>query len=357
MPAIHGVVQHYAWGDLSAIPSLLGREPDGTPWAEWWLGTHPGGPSTLADGQPLVEVSGDLPYLVKLLAAADSLSLQTHPDAATARAGFERENAAGLAIDDARRIYRDPNAKPEILCALTAFDALCGFRPVDASLTLLHAVGATELAAQLHDHGIAHTVEALYRRTFPIAATVAACATSDREEALLVGHLAERYPDDPSVVVTLLLNRVHLHPGEAIHLTPGNLHAYLHGFGVEVMGASDNVVRGGLTPKHVDVDELLRVLSYEPIIDPVVRPTPQAGTDDSRSTRWHYATPSAPFALTRLDVADTLSYVATSREVLLCTAAAEGTSLRRGDAMYVAPGEQVDIAGTCTVYRTESAGH
>lgn len=344
MRRINGVVQHYQWGDRHFLPQLLNEPADGSPWAEWWLGTHPGGPATVVGDGALLEVAGELPYLLKVLTAAEALSLQTHPDTVTAQRGFRRENAAGLAADAPERIYRDPHAKPELVCALTAFDALCGFRPESATITLLRSVGATELANHLAEHGLAATVAALYHRRFTIGSTVDACARSTSPEGRLVVDLHQRYPGEPSVVVTLLLNRVTLQPGEALFLGPGNLHAYLHGAGVEVMGASDNVVRGGLTAKHVDVDELLRVLSYAPLADPVVRPV---RVDEARS---YYPTPDAPFELWCFEVRDSFTHSATGRELLLCTQGG-AHPLRRGEAAYLAPGEQVTLAGPCTVYR------
>jgi mannose-6-phosphate isomerase len=206
------------------------------------------------------------------LAAAEPLSLQVHPTAEQAVDGF------------ARGIYPDDRAKPELLCALTPFDALCGIRPTDATLELLDDIGAVELATAVRADGIFATIESIYRGGFDPAATIAACAASNRIEAQLVTSLAARYPRDASTIVTLLLNRVLLQPGEALHLTAGNLHAYLHGAGIELMGASDNVVRGGLTVKPVDVDELLRILDPTPLVHPVMStagsgryPLPEAG--------------------------------------------------------------------------------
>lgn len=258
MQRIKGVVQHYPWGDHEFIPTLLGARPDGRPWAELWLGTHPNGPATLADGRPLADVTGPLPYLLKVLAAAEPLSLQAHPSREQARAGF----AAGR--------YPDPEPKPELLCALTPFEAFCGIRPVDATLELLAELGADELATTLRDHGPGEALVALYRGRLHVDPIVAAASTSDRPEAVWVRRLADRYPGDPSVAVTLLLNLVHLRPGDAIQLGPGNLHAYLGGAGIELMGASDNVVRGGLTVKAVDVDDLLAVVDPAPLADPMV---------------------------------------------------------------------------------------
>lgn len=277
---ITGVVQHYAWGDRTFIPDLLRTTADGQPWAELWLGTHPNGPAMISDGRPLEDRTGPLPYLLKVLAAAQPLSLQAHPTREQALDGH------------ARGIYPDDRAKPELLCALTRFDALCGLRPIAATLTLLAAVGAEPLAATVRSHGLGATIEALYRGRIDPGPTVIACARSQRPEAELVTRLAAQYPDDPSVVVTLLLNRVTLQPGEALHLTAGNLHAYLGGAGIELMGASDNVVRGGLTEKHVDVDELLRILDTTPLAEPVM-------TSAARSGR--YPLPEAGCALVRVE--------------------------------------------------------
>lgn len=343
MRAIRGFVQHYEWGDREAIPHLLGLPPDGRPWAEWWLGTHHAGPATMLGGQPLADSTGELPFLLKVLSAAEPLSLQTHPDEPTARVGFDREQAQGISLTDPRRIYRDPFAKPELLCALSPFDAISGFRRVAATEVLLGGVGAHRLASLLHDQGLAHTITALYRGEVDIDPVVQACATGSSAEARLVSDLNRLYPGDPSVIVTLFLNRVSLQPGDALFLGPGNLHAYLHGTGVEVMGASDNVVRGGLTVKHVNVEELLRILSFEPVPDPVVRPI------ETDPGCWRYPTPKAPFELWRFDVAGSLPHLATGHELVVCTAGDAGP-LHHGEAAYLSPGESVVFEGPSTVF-------
>ncbi len=343
---ISGVVQHYAWGDRQFLPDLLGVAADDTPWAELWLGTHPGGPATIIGNGPLAAHSGDLPYLLKVLAAAEPLSLQTHPSAEQAAAGFAREERLGIARDAPQRVYRDPSAKPELICALTPFDALCGFRPVAATLALLDRLGADDVAGYLRTEGLAATVAALYRRTLATDRTVAACAGRTEPEAALVTQLARHYPSDPSVAVTLLLNRVLLEPGEALFLGPGNLHAYLHGVGVEIMGASDNVVRGGTTVKHVDIDELLRVLVIEPLADPRTPATPHG------ASAWSYDTPGTPFRLWRYEIDGPFTHTATGRELLLCTDG--GTDrLERGAAAYLSPSERVELRGRATVFRVE----
>ena len=310
---VHGVVQHYAWGDRAFIPSLLSVAPDGEPWAELWIGTHPSGPATLDDGRPLRDVTGELPYLLKVLAAAEPLSLQAHPDAGEARDGYERG------------VYPDPNAKPELLCALTDFDALCGIRPPDATNALLDELGARCLADVFTSDGPTGALAALYNGTIEPLPVVAACATSSRAEAAWVRRLAERYPDDPSVVATLLMNLVRLAPGEALHLEPGILHAYLHGAAIELMGPSDNVVRAGLTNKPVDVDELLRIVDTTPLAEPVV-----AGIDGYRL--------NDDVQLVRLEPGDI--HCAVGHEVSIDLA---------GQAWYLGPGDERTVDATTYV--------
>jgi mannose-6-phosphate isomerase len=316
--AVAGVVQHYEWGDPTFIPQLLRVTADGSPWAELWLGTHPNGPTSTANGTPLSDLTGELPYLLKVLAAKEPLSLQVHPTTDQARDGF------------ARGIYPDDRAKPELLCALTPFDALCGIRPIASTLTLLGALGADALARTLRNDGVAATVEGLYLGRIDPHPTVLACGRSDRPEARLVDSLARRYPNDPSVVVTLLLNRVTLRPGEALHLTAGNLHAYLGGAGIELMGASDNVVRGGLTVKHVDVDELLRILDPTPLAQPVMA-----------TTGGRYPLPEAGCTLLRLEPGT--AHTSTGHELAVSLS---------GDTLYLPPGTALTASSPTFVVTT-----
>ncbi len=322
MFSIRGTVQHYAWGDPDYIPRLLGVAPDGRPWAELWLGTHPNGPAHLADGRLLSELTGDLPYLLKILAAAEPLSLQTHPNAVQALDGF------------ARGVYHDDRPKPELLCALTRFEALCGIRPIDATLALLDDLGLAggHVARLLTIDGPAAVLAGLYRGEIDPRPIVEACAASTRPEADSIRRLESRYPGEVSVAVTILLNHVVLEPGEALRLDAGNLHAYLGGAGVELMGASDNVVRGGLTIKPVDVDELLRVVDPTPLDEPAL----------PASRR--YELPAAGIALVRLDAGDT--HDSTGHEVSVSTT---------GDAVYLAPGDRLVAAAETFVVKTVDA--
>lgn len=256
-----GTPQHYDWGDGTSIPTLMGLPVDGNSWAELWFGTHPAAPAHLAlDGTPSLEsMVGSMSMLVKLLACAHPLSLQTHPTAEQAAMGFRLENAAGIALDSPNRIYRDSSDKPETLIALTRFEALCGFRSLDASMVLLRQMAWYDEAQQLESRGLTGYMSWAFDQTMPPNLTNA-------PEWLRT--IAERHPTDRALRVAPLLHHVTLRPGEAINLPAGNLHAYLHGFGLEVMSSSDNVVRAGFTSKHVDVAELLRIVNTNPIQEP-----------------------------------------------------------------------------------------
>lgn len=291
----------YAWGSTTAIAELLGREPSGGPEAEYWLGDHPGSPAVVVDrpavGRTLAEVTaqspaGRLPFLMKVLAAAEPLSLQVHPTLAQAAEGFARENAAGLAPDDPRRLYRDDLHKPELVYALSdPFIALSGFRPVSESRRELAAVGGAAVDALVSrldgDGALEATISWMLDPASEIAPLIdalvrhaAAVARDDDPHGTwaTVCRLAARYPTDPGVAISTLMNTVVLRPGEALYLPAGNLHSYQEGLGIEVMAASDNVVRGGLTPKHVDVAELLAILDARPLPAPRLAPeAPQPG--------------------------------------------------------------------------------
>ena len=287
----------YAWGSASLIAELEGREPGAAPEAEVWYGDHPGSPARTPDGRTLDAVLAGLgepplPYLVKLLAAASSLSIQAHPSKAEAVLGFAREESAGIARDAASRNYRDDNHKPEIIVALSdRFRALVGLRPLDRTRALLAAIG--DGARPVADRLGGDDEPAVLRETIAWAlsgdagAEIAlleaalAPASSDEfaEELDVLRSVARDFPGDAGIVVAALMNLVVLTPGEALFAPAGVLHAYQDGLGVEVMAASDNVLRGGLTPKHIDVDELMSVVDTTPGAPPLVIP---GGSEDAR---------------------------------------------------------------------------
>lgn len=392
MELLDNPVRPYAWGSRTVIAELRGApSPSPHPEAEMWLGAHPGDsshlvgadgartslldalradPETLLGSDRAAKWSGSLPYLLKVLAADEPLSLQAHPSSAQAAEGFARENAAHIPIDAPTRNYRDASHKPELICALTEFHALVGFREIPRTLALLHALDVAELAphvALLEAQPDAAGLRALFTTwiTLPqsmldraVPALQTACvrlaqgAGEFGREARMALELSERYPGDAGVLAALLLNLAVLAPGEALYLPAGNLHAYLSGAGVELMANSDNVLRGGLTSKHVDVPELLRVLDFTPRTPPVLRGTREDGPDDRGWVR--YDTDATEFLLRRLDSrhedegTDAAVAVPDSGpRILLCTrgsalvgTAGEQRKLARGQALWLAAGDR-----------------
>lgn len=297
---LHNSIRTYHWGSPDAISSLLGLQTDATPQAELWLGAHPGNPSRLREtgqgldelladtpqllGQAVSDRYGQLPFLMKVLAADQPLSIQVHPSLEQAAAGFEREEQAGIGRDAAHRNYKDANHKPEMLYALGDFVALSGFRAparIIADLQRLQPWLSEPAAAISRE-----LVDVLDREEDPLGQALARVLGGDQRIGKLVDEMvtaitahpqlrqnrqldelawaAGYYPADPGVLVTLLMNVVDLKAGEVICMQAGYLHAYLRGVGIEVMANSDNVLRGGLTSKHIDVPELLAITHTQP---------------------------------------------------------------------------------------------
>src|SRR3954447_5073487 len=378
-------VRDYPWGSHTVIPELLGEPvPSERPQAELWMGAHPDDPSRLPDGRGLdaaiaadpqrmlgdavVERFGPrLPFLMKVLAAETPLSLQAHPTTEQAEAGYAAEEAAGVPKDDPTRTFKDPYHKPELLLALTTFEALCGFRPVEESLHCLAKLQLPELKptiAALARGGLRAAIPQLLalsekRRTSLVdaVATRAAEFVAAHDPEFIntyrwAATLAKAHPSDSGVVISLLCNHLKLAPGEAVFLPAGNLRAYLSGAGIEIMASSDNVLRGGLTAKHVDLAALIEVLDFSdgriPVLHPVLGP---GGL--------RYPVPVEEFDLTRVQL-DAQTGVLTSRgpQVLLCTEGeAELTSsedtlaLGKGAAAFVPAGAQITASGPAVLYR------
>ncbi|GAA1044792.1 mannose-6-phosphate isomerase, class I [Streptomyces murinus] len=378
MDRLDNTVRPYAWGSPTAIPHLLGVEPTGEPQAEMWMGAHPGAPSRTARGTLAEVIDADperelgketvarfgprLPFLLKILAAGAPLSLQVHPDLEQAREGYDDEERRGVPIDAPHRNYKDANHKPELICALTEFDGLCGFREPAHAAELLAALGVDSLKPYVDLLG-AHPEEAALREVLTailsadradmartVAEATAACARLGGDHAPYA-DLAHHFPGDPGVIAAMLLNHVRLQPGEALFLGAGVPHAYLDGLGVEIMANSDNVLRCGLTPKHVDVPELLRVVRFEAGDPGVLRP--EAAPDGEEV----YETPIDEFRLSRYVLAAGGAAHDLTRDtpqILLCTAGsvrAGEHELGPGQSVFVPAGDKAEVSGAGTVFR------
>ena len=372
MLLLRNVVQPYDWGPVDGLARLLGSEPTGEHEAELWVGTHGRGPSTVvagdpaAEGRTLAEVVGDLPFLLKVLAIGQALSLQAHPSTDQAVAGFAREEEAGRPVDAPDRSYRDAGAKPEVLVALEPTWVLCGFRPADEAADLLAALGAPELRPlvdRLRDGGADDLLDSLgwllrlgpedrHRVSQAVGAAAASDGTTSRADPhTWVARLAQQHPGDPTCVAPLLLELLELAPGDAVHLPAGNLHAYLEGAGMELMSTSDNVLRGGLTSKHVDVDELLHVLRPEV----GVPPRPARRVDGALTT---YDCGEAAFGLVRVELGDEpVELVPTQASLLLpvggeadLQSAEAALTVGHGDAAYVPAGEAIEASGRSSLW-------
>jgi mannose-6-phosphate isomerase len=383
MHQLTGQIRDYAWGSVTAIPQLLGVKPSGEPQAEYWLGAHPLAPAQIGStsldqalhdhpewvGDRTYRAFGDrFPVLMKILAAGFPLSLQAHPNRAQAQHGFDRENAAGVPLDSPQRIYHDNWPKPEILVALSPFEALCGFRPPAHTAELFSQLG---VGAALDS-----VIGPLTKRRGPAALAevfldilsqdhpnhvdeVLRAAPAHAQDDTDLGQFARtalelnrHFPHHPSILAALLLNRCHLAPGQALFLPTRTLHSYLGGVGIEVMACSDNVLRGGLTAKYINVDELIRVVDFTPSqIGPV--PT----QNDGGFTR--YLTPAPEFAVWRGELSSQplrLPRADSCRIALVVDGEAvlrqDETSLElsTGQAVLIPYGEDVQAHGTATLF-------
>jgi mannose-6-phosphate isomerase len=388
---IEGIIRPYAWGSLTAIPRLLGVEPSGEPAAELWLGAHPDAPSRIrgeagtldelitADpvhllGQSVLEQFGPrLPFLLKVLAAEKALSIQVHPTLAQAKEAFARQQA-GKGTSSS---YTDDNHKPELVCAITPFEAFCGFRPVTQILDFLESIERVVAASDARElvvnwrnelarpEGIRAGFGWLYGlEPLKIAALVqylvegctelATSATPFSAVAEAISRVADDFPGDVGLAVAIMLNYVVLAPGEALFLGAGNVHAYVRGLAVEVMANSDNVLRCGLTAKHIDVAEVLRIADFTSLPDPRF-----ASSQDGRRTS--FCPPVADFSLHRwaFDDASQTPAVLTPGEprVLLVTdgvftVSSDGRQLlvTQGEAVFVPANVEAEVTGVGTLF-------
>jgi mannose-6-phosphate isomerase len=383
-------IQNYAWGSFTAIAELMGsNEPSDQPQAEIWMGAHPKAPSSIRYqgawhrldqvigrhpesfiGITTMDRFGDeLPFLLKILAVSRPLSIQAHPNAIQAKRGFALENKQKIELNADHRNYKDDRHKPECICALTPFWGLCGFRSKDEMLRLAESVwpGTHRPALEiLQDDGIKPFFEHLMmlpmdKRIDLVSLVIERTRACNGKEPLFswMLRLQQQYPGDIGVLSPLLLNLVELKPGQALFLDAGQLHAYLDGVGVELMANSDNVLRGGLTPKHVDVPELLNILDFSAmrlnILEPQVMDTSES----------YYPSPVDDFRLSVIAVRPSKPYICDNRspgpEIVLCTDSAEGLQCRfnrlvlplsQGRSLFI-PAEATDYSlhGSGTVYK------
>jgi len=287
-------VQNYAWGSKTALTELYGlANPQQLPMAELWMGAHPKSSSKIEDasgqvvslrdvidgnqsallGDAVAKRFGELPFLFKVLCAAQPLSIQVHPNKRNSEIGFAKENAAGIPMDAEERNYKDPNHKPELVFALTPFLAMNAFREFSEIVSLLQPVaGAHTAIAHFLEQPNAERLSQLFAALLSmqgeekfraLAILKAALETQQGEPWQTIRLIAEFYPDDSGLFSPLLLNVVKLNPGEAMFLFAETPHAYLQGVALEVMANSDNVLRAGLTPKYIDIPELVANVKFE----------------------------------------------------------------------------------------------
>ena len=406
MDLLRNTVQPYAWGSTSAIPQLLGVEnPEGTPQAELWMGAHPSAPSKLERhgvettleaviaADPIGELGeataerfgGRLPFLLKVLAAQKALSIQLHPDRAQAEAGFVAEEARGIPRSARERVYVDEWPKPEVLCALTPFEVLAGLRPAAEAAEVVDRLGVEALGGLIKElrvtpepATVAHALATLlgwprHELGILVADVVAAAERLAADPGVFqaayaaVGRMAEDHPGDVGLVCSLLMNHAVVPPGQALFMGAGGVHAYIRGTGVELMANSDNVIRAGLTPKHIDVPELVRVLDPEVEV-PILTAREVAGSVGENRVE-EFDTPVPEFYLRRLTVrSDTVRSETVRGEmhvpgdglprILLCvegsaTLAADGRTLElsRGQSCFLSAADTaVALTGDASLF-------
>ena len=362
--------QKYDWGSPSAIPEFMGVTATGEPIAELWLGTHESGPSEIADSAHLLsDAVGRIPFMLKLLAPERPLSIQVHPASEDAAEGYAKENAFGIPLNSVERTYKDPYAKPELVYALTTFDTLVGFRPTAEILRLL-AIADTELTIRLMNQlqkdpgfaGIVRLVESILLSEFitddDLVELIERCShLSDagvdvRRAFQSVVELAKHYPHDRGLLVSMLMNRLTLQPGEAAYLEPGIIHAHMSGLCVELQGASDNVLRAGFTNKHIDVQAMLNTLqvgmSRLSRISPLV-------VDDHTEV---FQLPDFALAVTGSPNNDVVPLGFPGQKFVMCiggdavisNSTGETLNLARGESLYADENDgELFVSGTCEI--------
>ena len=365
---ISGATKNYAWGSKELVSDFFGLAESSEPIAEIWFGTHPLGESkSLAEGKSLSETLGKrLSFLVKFLSAERALSIQVHPNSDQAKAGFDLEQLQAIPISNPKRNYKDASHKPEALIALTSFRALCGFRPRTELLTVFTEFGKSEpeFASLAKDLMADESLEKIFQSLIEnseLAKRFTQTVESSQSNPVamkareLVAKLLKQFPDDTGALVALMLNEVALEPGEAIYLPAGNVHAYLSGLGLEVMAASDNVLRAGLTSKHVDIAEVLEIADFSELVEPRLRPKKLAEglieyPVDCSEFRIYRAEVSGKNLLADLDLPARAMVVCTSGEVAVSTSLDEREVLTKSEVVLVSGAKKLSLSGNGTVF-------
>ena len=379
-------IQNYAWGSMTFIPELMGAPvPAEKPQAELWMGVHPKAPSQVqCDGELMSlpefirtdpegilgesvaeNFSDELPFLFKVLAAAKPLSIQVHPSRDQARAGFARENEMKIPLDAPNRNYKDENHKPEMICALTPFSLLNGFRRIDDLIALTEKIGAPVLKGKAGLLQGQHEAEGLdvflttlmamdrHTQTQLVSEVVDCIEQIPGTDAALewVVRLNQEYPGDIGVLSPLFMNIVRLEPGQGMYTPPGRLHTYLEGAGIELMANSDNVLRGGLTAKSMDIRELLKILDFTHHHVDILMPERREKGENI------YDTPAKEFVLSLISVERGSPFESSrtrSVEIMICLAGdAQISDLGNGDFLSLTKGTSLIVPAAVELYRIE----
>lgn len=375
-------VQNYAWGSKTALTELYGiANPENLPMAELWMGAHPKSSSKITDdqgtvrslrdvidgdktallGRDVAERFGELPFLFKVLCAAQPLSIQVHPNKRASEIGFARENAEGIAMDAPERNYKDPNHKPELVFALTPFLAMNAFREFSEIVSLLQPVaGAHTAIAHFLEQPDAARLSALFasllnmqgeEKARALAILRAAVADQQGEPWQTIRVISEFYPDDSGLFSPLLLNVVKLKPGEAMFLFAETPHAYLQGTALEVMANSDNVLRAGLTPKYIDIPELVANVKFEakPAAELLTQPVKHAGELD-------FPIPVDDFAFSLHDLSAEPAVLAQQSAAILFCLEGEATVRKDARTLTLQPGESAFISAAESPVQVSGTG-
>jgi mannose-6-phosphate isomerase len=378
---LNNQIKNYEWGSSYLIPQFLGMENyKKIPYAEMWMGTHGGAPSQIEsclneqnpnEKKYLNELSGELPFLFKLIAVEKQLSIQAHPNKEQAVEGYRQEEEAGLALNAPRRNYKDANHKPEILCAISPFTLLAGFRENDKIKSSFESFALMfpqlkEIIAPLIKAVNTGLLAVFFRILFNLSDLEREYINNlilekedsetrgiiSSEQWKLVKEFASQYPGDPAILSPLYLNLITLKPGEAIYVPPGILHSYSKGFGVELMAASDNVLRSGLTPKFIDIPQLMSIVNYNPY-------KPEIITPDSSS--WFcYQTPCREFVLALMRGSGGENVFPAKGPVICIVTegelAAGGAKIKKGESFFIpAGGEPVVLKGNYSLFAAITA--